>query len=125
MRYAESIRYGGQLIEAQDCDHDSYKMLGLLCPECKSPVFLRTKHERLIKGKYHPVEPTFSHFKAVDASQIARCVEKVVLSTYVEGTCLYGKEMEKASSIEAVYISIIHNIIVIPWFEKFAELEKR
>lgn len=77
MKLAESIRYGGQLIDASDCDYESYKKLGLLCPECKNPIFLRAKHERVVKNKIALVEPSFCHFKAVDAAQVLRCENRV------------------------------------------------
>lgn len=69
MRLAASIRYGGQLIEASDVDYDDYKRLGLICPECKSPVFLRQKSERTVAH--------FAHFKASDPALIQKCELRV------------------------------------------------
>jgi len=47
MKYAAAIFYGGQLLDAADANYGSYKELGLLCPNCKSPVFLQaiSKHQ--------------------------------------------------------------------------------
>lgn len=84
MQFAESIRYGGQLIDAEDCDYESYHRLGLLCPECKCPVFLRAKHERLIKGQIVKVKPSFAHFKAIDPKQIAQCENRVSVYSKVD-----------------------------------------
>lgn len=69
MRLAASIRYGGQLIEAIDVDYDDYKRLGLICPECKSGVFLRQKSER--------ASAHFAHFKASDPALVQRCELRV------------------------------------------------
>jgi hypothetical protein len=54
MLLASSIRYGGILVEAPECDYNSFKHLGLLCPICKRSVFLvapkmRPAHNRKIK----------------------------------------------------------------------------
>ncbi|MFN6460795.1 MAG: hypothetical protein RMZ41_002980 [Nostoc sp. DedVER02] len=69
MRLASSIRYGGQLIESVDVDYDDYKRLGLICPECKSPVFLRQKSER--------ASAHFAHFKASDPALVKQCEWRV------------------------------------------------
>jgi hypothetical protein len=52
---ASSIRFGGLLVEASDCDYTSFKHLGLLCPICKRSVFLvgakqRATHTRKNKA---------------------------------------------------------------------------
>ncbi|ABA24712.1 hypothetical protein Ava_D0047 [Trichormus variabilis ATCC 29413] len=69
MRLASSIRYGGQLIDAVDVDYDDYKRLGLICPECKSGVFLRQKSERAAAH--------FAHFKASDPALVKQCELRV------------------------------------------------
>ncbi|MBW4674728.1 MAG: hypothetical protein KME52_12060 [Desmonostoc geniculatum HA4340-LM1] len=69
MRLASSIRYGGQLIESVDVDYDDYKRLGLICPECKSPVFLSQKSERAAAH--------FAHFKASDSALVKQCELRV------------------------------------------------
>ena len=69
MRFAASIRYGGQLIEALDVDYEDYKRLGLICPECKSAVFLRNKSERATAH--------FAHFKASDPALVKQCELRV------------------------------------------------
>ncbi|MHC5779698.1 competence protein CoiA family protein [Nostoc sp.] len=69
MRFAASIRYGGQLIEAIDADYEDYKRLALICPECKSGVFLRKKSER--------ASAHFAHFKASDPALVKQCELRV------------------------------------------------
>ncbi len=69
MRLASSIRYGGQLIESVDVDYDDYKRLGLICPECKSPVFLRKQSERAAAH--------FAHFRASDPALVQQCELRV------------------------------------------------
>lgn len=79
MRLAESIRYGGNLVSAEDCDYDAYKHLGLICPECKNPVFLRGEYLRVApkSGEQVLVKPSFAHFKAADPTQIIACENRV------------------------------------------------
>lgn len=79
MKYAASIRYGGQLIDVLDCDHNSYKHLGLLCPECKNPVFLREGHMRTAPKSKEviKVEAAFAHFRAQDPAQVLACENRV------------------------------------------------
>lgn len=79
MKYASSIRYGGQLISAEDADYNSYKHLGLVCPECKNPVFVRAGHTRTAhkSGESIKVGQSFAHFKAQDPTQILACENRV------------------------------------------------
>lgn len=79
MRFAASIKYGGQLIEAVDCDYNSYKHLGLLCPECKNPVFLREGHTRTAPKSRETVrvDAAFAHFKAQDPAIVLACENRV------------------------------------------------
>jgi hypothetical protein len=77
MRYASSIRYGGELIEAEDCDYESYKSLGLLCPECRDPVFLRAEGTRQVKGKDVKIGAHFSHFPGKDPAIVLACENRI------------------------------------------------
>lgn len=63
MKLASAMRFGGQLVEATACDYNSYKHLGLLCPECKASVFLVRQTKRAIREKLIDVPAHFSHFK--------------------------------------------------------------
>lgn len=53
MKYASSIRYTGQLVEAIDRDYQFYKELGLFCPNCKSSVFLQEESEHVLEEKFN------------------------------------------------------------------------
>lgn len=79
MKYAASIKYGGQLIDVLDADHNSYKHLGLLCPECKNPVFLREGHRRTAPKSKEIIEvdAAFAHFKAQDPAIALACEKRV------------------------------------------------
>jgi hypothetical protein len=77
MKYASSIRYGGELIEAKDCDYESYKHLGLLCPECKDPVFLKAEGLRSLKDKDVRVGAHFSHFPGKDPAIVLACENRI------------------------------------------------
>jgi hypothetical protein len=77
MKLASSIRYGGQLVEAAECDYNSYKHLGLLCPECKDPVYLRAEGKRLQHGKEVSIGACFCHFPGKDPTLIAQCENRV------------------------------------------------
>lgn len=90
MKYASSIRYGGQLVEASDCDYDSYRKLGLLCPECKDPVFLRANTTQIRQGKEVLIASHFAHFSGKDPAVVLACESRVKQ---------YGtKELEKRAS---------------------------
>lgn len=66
MRYAKSIRYGGEWVSADKCNHTSTENLGLTCPECSELVFWVAGHERKYKNdKLTIIEPRFNHFKKV------------------------------------------------------------
>jgi hypothetical protein len=94
MKFAASIRYGGELVEPQECDYNDYKYLGLLCPECKSPVFLVKSQVRSRLEKTYAVSAHFSHFKEVDPTYAQKCELRV--SNYDD------REMEKRKAIASV-----------------------
>lgn len=62
MKYASAIKYGGELVSADECDHSSFKELIPLCPECKEAVFLRAKFTRRGKKVESTVHSHWSHF---------------------------------------------------------------
>ena len=76
MRYASAMYFGGQLIDATDADYDSYKTLGLLCPHCKSPIFLQAVSQRQVGSTLVEIPPHFKHFKAKDAA-LMECEARV------------------------------------------------
>jgi hypothetical protein len=78
MKYAAAMKYGGELVEAKDCDYDSFKELVPLCPNCKEPVFLRIGGDRTSpKGKAYQIGPHWCHFKGVSVEQAAGCELRV------------------------------------------------
>jgi hypothetical protein len=77
MRYASSIRYGGQLIDAADVDYQAYKHLGLLCPNCKEPVFLQGESSRMLQEKIVAIPAHFKHFAAADSALVKQCEARV------------------------------------------------
>jgi hypothetical protein len=77
MKFAASMRYGGELVEASECNYDDYKHLGLLCPECKSSVFLVAGSMRSRKEKTFDVSAHFSHFKNVAPTLVQKCELRV------------------------------------------------
>jgi hypothetical protein len=75
MRYAQLIKLGGHLIEAEDADYEDYFGF-LICPECKEPVFLRKGHRRTSKlGADHTVPSSFIHHRSSD--EIQTCEQRV------------------------------------------------
>jgi hypothetical protein len=77
MNYASSIRYAGQLVLAANCDYRDYKYLGLLCPNCKNPVFLQGQSSRTLGEKNILIPPYFKHFSAKDPALVKQCEARV------------------------------------------------
>lgn len=84
MRLASSIKYGGQLIDAADVDYQAYKHLGLLCPNCKDPVFLQGASERTHKDKVLAIDPHFKHFRVKDPALVKECEARVAKYDFKE-----------------------------------------
>lgn len=70
MLEARSMYRAGNLISAKDCDFDSYKELGLICPFCNQPVFLVKPafKQRQKTGATYYCQPHFSHYPGSDIS---------------------------------------------------------
>ena len=78
MKYASAMKYGGELVAAEDCTYDSFKELVPLCPNCKEPVYLRSGGQReSVKGKAYQIGPHWCHFKGISAEQVAGCELRV------------------------------------------------
>jgi hypothetical protein len=77
MKYAASIKLGGELVAAVDSDYGDYKRLQLLCPNCKEPVFLQSLSKRVLGEKEVSVCPHFKHFSIPDASLSVQCEQRV------------------------------------------------
>jgi hypothetical protein len=59
---AKSMYFGGEIINASDCNYTSTRELGIVCPFCSSAVFLRSHSTREVKGKIQLVRPYFAHY---------------------------------------------------------------
>lgn len=78
MKYASAMKYGGELVDAVDCDYESFKELVPLCSNCKEPVFLRIGGQReSVKGKAYQIGPHWCHYKGVSKEQVAGCELRV------------------------------------------------
>jgi hypothetical protein len=73
MKYATSLYLGGEPIQALDCDHQSSRELGLLCPTCKEAVFLVAGYGFDRAGKRVRIDPHFSHYKGGSYECEMRC----------------------------------------------------
>lgn len=78
MQLASSIRYGGLLVNASDCNYEDYKNLGLVCPNCHESVFLIQEHDRHYKTKKTSVIAAhFNHRPDKSTQAIALCELRV------------------------------------------------
>lgn len=78
MKYAKSLAYGGELIEALSCEYADFKRLVPLCPNCSNPVFLRAGGDRIsAKGTPYKVGQHWSHFAGKTAEEVAACEMRV------------------------------------------------
>lgn len=90
MDIAVSIRYGGALVKAEDCNYDSFATEGLICPCCKKSVFLVGEHERKEhqrkgkKVKKATVHPHFNHHSETEKEAILACEFRVKSLTATE-----------------------------------------
>lgn len=92
MKLAASIRYGGELIRAEEAGYEDYRHMGLICPHCKDPVYLTTSHIRhLASGDSANIPAQFRHFGASDPVLVRTCVARVARYD--------AKEIEKRASV--------------------------
>ncbi|MEH2385423.1 MAG: hypothetical protein V7K14_06460 [Nostoc sp.] len=68
MEFAKSIKFGGEIVHADECNFYSYNDLKLCCPVCSEPVFLKKGTTR----KSH-----FAHFPGTDTKQVEECELRV------------------------------------------------
>lgn len=77
MKYAKSMKYGGELINAMECDYDSWFTLGVVCPECDESLYLRAGGHRISsKGKPYKVGAHWCHRQGTP-EQVASCEKRV------------------------------------------------
>lgn len=62
MKYAIAMYRAGFQVAADDCNHESAKKLGLICPFCKEAVFLRQGSAYPRSGKNVLVSASFAHY---------------------------------------------------------------
>ena len=77
MQYGSSMFFGGQLIDAADADYNSYKDLGLLCPNCKEPIFLQAISQRQMGDTLTQIPAHFKHFKVKAPALVKECESRV------------------------------------------------
>jgi hypothetical protein len=73
MKLACSMRLGGELIAAAECNHEDFQRHKPLCPNCKEPVFLRTGGNRRRGETVYQVESYWSHFATKDPTLARAC----------------------------------------------------
>lgn len=68
MLEARAMYRAGNLVKASDCDYDSARELGLICPFCDEPVFLCKPaiKQRQKSGKYYYTNAHFNHYPSGD-----------------------------------------------------------
>lgn len=86
MQYAASIKYGGLLVDASECDYEAFRNLGLTCPHCHESVFLVQGHERHYQktSKTTEVASHFCHRPDKNKDAIALCELRVRQITSAE-----------------------------------------
>jgi hypothetical protein len=110
MKTAASIRYGGMLIDALECDYTSFKHLGLLCPICKRTVFLvkestrlasqrKTKDGSKIDVKAADIPAYFAHHPEVDKNTVNDCELRSKQITVTERVYLEAKAHNQRQKI--------------------------
>jgi hypothetical protein len=70
MKEAKSIYKGGEIVYASECDYESAKKLGIVCPFCNEPLFWRDEFARLAPKTKDIVivDSHFAHYANVDGS---------------------------------------------------------
>ncbi len=86
MQYAASIKYGGLLVNASECNYEAFRNLGLTCPHCHESVFLVQGHDRYYKkiSKTTEVASHFNHRPDKNKDAIALCELRVRQITSTE-----------------------------------------
>ena len=77
MHYASAMFYDGQLINAADVYQDSSKDLGLVCPNCKRPVFFQPECEEQLRKTGIESPAHFKHFATTNPAVVRKCESRV------------------------------------------------
>lgn len=100
MENAKAKLFGGKLVNAEDCNYESYKDLLLCCPACDEPVFLKTGlhtkphfahfFQKGIKNSFCPLrvssQNNCSDYQALDRGQKLEIFKKYLLSIVLSGS---------------------------------------
>lgn len=54
--------FGGEIVTAEECNYQTSRELGLICPFCNSAVFIRSESVRQVGGKLVMIRPYFAHY---------------------------------------------------------------
>ncbi len=125
MKDAKSIYRGGDIVDASDCDFESSRKLGLICPFCSEAVYLRSGGLRHFNGESTIFTPSFCHYpnslKNVDTS--VDCERR---STTPDGIREIEKiKSEKRNQRLELYNLHLWSMIVSRSKNKFDELLKK
>lgn len=100
MDVAKAMSLGGKIIHAERCDYHSYINLGLRCPVCGEPVYLR-------KGDYR--QPHFAHFKGTNPRQVEECTLKASVYSNSTQACwnnLYQNRGQRLEIFQKHFLNI-------------------
>jgi hypothetical protein len=134
MKTCSSIRYGGLLVDAKDCDYTSFKHLGLVCPICHRSVFLcvgseRKPHERKLKDgsktqvKESRVDAYFAHHPDVSKDVVNDCELRSSQITKVQREKIAAKSRNQRRKIlQAHFWKILQTSPEISNMQDHAEL---
>ena len=91
MKYAAAMALAGELVSAEDSNHETFKRLVPLCPECGSPVYFRKEQDRISpKGKPYVIPAHWCHFQA-DQEKAVECEKRVAKYTSEERNKIKSK----------------------------------
>jgi hypothetical protein len=108
MKYAASMKRGGELLNAEECDYSSFAELCPLCPECKEVVFLRKGGDRTHKkGTPYKVSSHWCHSKGRDPEHVAGCEMRVNGYTHEDRMRIASEARgQRASILEKEFLDI-------------------
>jgi hypothetical protein len=66
MKYSKSMYRAGWIVNAEECDYESSRKLGLVCPFCSEALFWASGYKREVRQRPQIVAPAFRHYKSAD-----------------------------------------------------------
>jgi hypothetical protein len=136
MQLALSIRYGGQFVDAGECDYNSFRDLGLLCPICRKTVYLvaatrRESHYRQGKDnkvsvvKEASVPAHFCHHPDTNKESVEACENRASKITVTQRLAAESKARgQRQRAFMAHFWKIIQSSARIIDFEDCCEAVK-